>query len=384
MPVLGAVGRTARLTWVEVGKLFAHKFFPATLAITLVVTAGLGFAGRAVSERGGLGEQFSNYTLWVLTSSYGLRVGTVLLVALGALAMSTEATACTLNTVLARPIRRLEFALAKSLALVFATVAVVGAAALGGFLVGGTVEPRYGGSLPVIQTGPGEETELPFLPPLQERLPAFPDDSGEKPDIWYSSNGQGGPSLRFPKRQQKDEELPPGLEWEEEKPEEKAAPPREAEPQPEPPRRLPEPRGFPTYGDVVDPSYPEKVIASRAEVMGHLVLGFLLMSVPILAAVSLGFLLGTLLDSSGLATGLAVGLFVSLEATKFFPPVEALLGHYAYNYPITKLATLVNYAGKGEAPVWEEALAGVRTSALYAGVFFLISFIRFWRRDVTL
>jgi len=140
LPVLGSLCRTGRLTWVEIRKLVSHKLFPAALLITLGVTTGLALATKAFTA--GMGPRgFSNYSLWVTSAGYGLQVGTLLLVALGAMAMSTEATGRTLNTVLARPIRRIEFAVAKVVSLVFAVVAVVLAAALAAYVVGGTVEP---------------------------------------------------------------------------------------------------------------------------------------------------------------------------------------------------------------------------------------------------
>jgi len=300
IPVLGSLARVGRLTWVEILKLVSHKLFPAIVVITLVVTTGLGLAGKHFTGDDVSRVQFSSYSLWVVSSSFGLRIGIVLLVALGAMAMSTEATARTLNTVLSRPIRRVEFALAKALSLAFATVAVVAAAALAAYIIGGTVK------------------ESPAVRAWRHSGPARAD------------------------------------------------------------------AGFPSYGDVVDPDYPEAVIATKAEVMRDILFGYLLLVVPILAAVSLGFLLGTLVDSTGLAIGLSVGLFVTLEATKFIPLFEEHLGRYAYNYPVNRISTLMLEASKGSPPVWDDALAGVGVSAIYVGICLLVSLFVFCRRDITL
>ncbi len=315
---LGSLRRIIRLTWVEILKLISHRLFPVTLIVTLVVTAGIGIAAKLVTEQMGSKMRFSNYGLWVTSSDLGLRVGMILLVALGALAMSTEATARTLNTVLARPIRRFEFGLAKVLSLIFATVAVIAAAALAGFVVGGTVR----------SIGP----------------PA--------------ASAGGGPLL-FPGERR------PGQ------------PPRA----PQPPSIR---TAFPTYGDIVDPDYPRKVFRNQAGVMGDIFFGYLLLIVPALAGVSLGFLLGTFIDSSGVSVGLSVGLFVTLEITKSIPVLEEYLGRFAYNYPLTTISTRMLEAGSGDQPVWDNAIVGVGYSAIYVGVWFLISLVAFCRRDITL
>jgi len=298
--VLSSLGRVGRLTWVEILKLMWHKLFPVTVILTVLVTAGLGIAAKQLSSGAMSGAQFSNYSLWVASSSFGLRVGMLLLAAIGAMAMSSEATARTLNTVLTRPIRRIEFAAAKVLSLVFATVVVVAASALAAYVVGGTA--------------PGER----------------------------SSRVSSSRSVE-------------------------AAPAR-----------------FPSYGDVVDPLYPDVVIASKGEVMGEIWFGFLLLVVPVLAGVSLGFLLGTLLDSSGLAVGLSAGLFVTLEGTKFIPLLEEFLGKYAYNYPLNRISTIMLQSGKGSLADWHDALVGVGISGIYVGVCLLVSLVVFCRRDVTL
>jgi len=302
LPCLGSLRRIARLTWVEVRKLVSHKLFPVALAITIVVTAGLGLAARSFTESLGSSVRFSNYSLWVASAGYGLQVSALLLAALGGMAMSSEATGRTLNTILARPIRRIEFALAKILSLVLATVAVVAAAGLSAYVVGGTVPNR-------------------FPAPRRDVAPSAP------------------------------------------------APPTS---------------GFPTYSDVVDPRPPYTVIAPKGEVMREILFGFALLVVPVLAGVSLGFLLGTLIDSAGLAVGLAVGVVVALEATKFIPVFEEQLGSLAFNYPMTRITTLMSEAGRGTVPQWDTALTGVGVSALYIAVCFLVSIIVFCRRDVTL
>jgi len=300
IPVLGSLRRVGRLTWVEILKLVSHKLFPISVLISVVVTAGLGLAAKSFTEGAGSSVRFSNYSLWIASFSYGLQVGTLLLVTLGAMAMSSEASARTLNTMLARPIRRIEFATAKILSLVFATVVIILASGLAAYVVGGTVRDRH--PRPTWNVKPGEE----------------------------------------------------------------------------------KPAGLLSYGDVVDPDYPDTVIASEREVMGQILFGFALLVVPVLAGVSLGFLIGTLLDSAGLAIGLSAGLFVSLEATKFIPLFEEYLGQYAYNYPMTRISTLMLEAGKGTAPMWHDALAGVGISAIYVGACFLLSILVFCRRDVTL
>jgi len=296
---LGSLRRTARLTWVEIRKLVSHKLFPAAVIITLLVTAGLGLAAKNFTESTGSTVRFSNYSLWVASAGYGLQVSALLLTALGAMAMSSEATGRTLNTILARPVRRVEFALAKILSLLVATIAIVATAALAAWVVGGTVPERR--------------------QPFSHRS--------------------------------------------------------------EPP---PRPAGFPTYDDVTDPQYPDTVIATRGEVMGEILFGFALLVVPVLAGVSLGFLLGTLIESSGLAVGIAVGVFMTLEATKFIPMFEEYLGHLAFNYPMTRITTLMLEAGKGTVPQWHDALVGVGISAIYVGVSLLVSVTVFCRRDITL
>lgn len=298
-PVVGSLRCIGRLTWVEVSKLISHKLFPAAVIITLTVTAGLALAAKSFTERMGSTTRFSNYSLWVVSAGFGLQVGTLLLVALGAMAMSNEATGRTLNTVLARPIRRIEFATAKVLSLVFATVVVVAAAALAAFIVGGTVQERH-------------------------------------PRAAWSAGAEATDGSTFP-----------------------------------------------SYGDVVDPG-TGYVIASRGEVMGEILFGFLLLVAPVLAGVCLGFLVGTLIDSSGLAIGLSVGLFVSLEASKFIPVLEEQLGRFAFNYPMTRISTLMYEAGKGIIPQWHEAYVGVGISGIYIAVCLLISIVVFCRRDITL
>lgn len=299
LPCLGSLRRIGRLTWVELRKLVSHKLFPAAVIITLLVTAGLGLAAKSFTETMGSTVRFSNYSLWVASAGYGLQVSALLLAALGAMAMSTEATGRTLNTVLARPIRRVEFALAKVLSLAIATIAIVASAATAAWVVGGTVSERH--------------------PPIFRHGDASPRASG-----------------------------------------------------------------FPTYGDVIDPQYPDTVIATRAEVMGEILYGFLLLIMPVLAGVSLGFLLGTLIDSSGLAVGLSVGVFMTLEATKFIPMLEEYLGRLAFNYPMTRITTLMLEAGKGTVPQWHDALVGVGISAIYVAVSLLVSITVFCRRDITL
>jgi ABC-type transport system involved in multi-copper enzyme maturation permease subunit len=314
IPVLGSIGRTLRLAWVELTKLFAHKFFPFTLVVTVVVAAGLGLAGKhfARTATSSDGSSFSNYSLWVVTSSFGLQLGTVLLMVVGAMSVSSEATARTLNTMLTRPVRRFEFLLGKALSLVFATVLVVAAAGVSGYVMGGTVPRRT----------------------ARQRVVVTPEGT-----------------TKF---------------------------------EPEAPR-------FPSYGDVVDPVYPEYVIATKREVMGDILYGFVLLAVPILAAASIGFLFGVLLDSTALAVGLTVALFVFLEAVKFrmilgeaFSSVVEYAGRYGYGEPINKITGLMISAGKGSPPSWEEAVAGVQVSALYVLGCMVVSFIVFCRRDVSL
>ena len=251
-----------------------------------------------------------------MTTSFGLQIATLLLVALGAMAMSSEGTARTLNTMLCRPIRRIEFVVAKALSLVFAMAAVILATGLGGFVVGGLVRdqppPRSPGRSVPLQLGP---------------------DSGEA-----APRDEGLP-LQTPPSQQR--------------------------------RLVP----FLSYGDIVDPRYPDTVIVTMEEVLRDILYGFLLFSVPVFAAVSMGFVLGTLIDSAGLAIGLAVGLFMSMEIAKFFPPYQELLGRYTYNYPLNEIFNRMSDAAKGAEPNWAEALAGVQISALYIAVFLAVSFV---------
>lgn len=313
IPILGSLGRTLRLTWIEVFKLFAQKFFLITIVITLVVTAGLGLAGKKFSEDSHV-FRFSNYGAWVVAASYGLQVATILLVGQAAMAMSSEATARTLNTVLCRPIRRIEFVGAKILSLAFAAAVLVAVTGLAGFLVGGTIEPR----VPTFRTHIGEVSSYGLLNRTEEAR-------ARQPHIPWT-----------------------------------------------------------TYGPIVDPQYPDQVIAPMGEVIGNILFGFLLLVVPVLAAVSAGFLLGTLMDSAAMAIGVAVGIFLALETTKFIPLFYDYLGPYAFNYPISKIFTLMRDSGNGGEPNWDVALAGVRTAALYVAGFFSASLVVFCRRDVTL
>ena len=303
IPVLGSLRRIGRLTWVELLKLLSHKLFPVTAILTLVVTAGLGIMARVVTENPDSRVRFSNYTLWVTTSGLGVWVGSMLLVVVAAMAMSNEATARTLNTLLTRPLRRIEFVLAKILALIAATVAVVAAAALAAFIVGGTVQD----------------------PPRR-----------------------------------------PYEEWD-----------RHAT-IPEPP-----PSRFPSYDDIRDPAFGT-VIVPKGEVMGQILFGFLLLVVPVLAGVSVGFMLGTLIDSAGLAIGLAIGIHVSLDVTRFVPMLQDLIGGFSYNYPTTRISTLMYQAGQGADVAWGGVLGGVGIAAIYVVVCFAASIVVFCRRDITL
>lgn len=303
IPILSSLGRLLRLTRIEIFKLFVHKFFVITLALTLLVTVGLGFAGKKFSEDSQV-FRFSNYGVWVTTAGFGLQVATILLVAQAAMSLSGEATARTLNTVLCRPLRRIEFVGAKILSLVFATVVLVALTCLAAFVVGGTIEPRAAPDRMML---------------LSEEAPK------PKPHIPLT-----------------------------------------------------------TYGPIVDPRYPDKEIAPMGEVVGSILFGFLLLVVPVLAAVSVGFLLGTLMDSAAMAIGVAIGLFLALETSKFIPMFYEFLGSYAYNYPISQIFTLMRDAGNGGEPNWDAALAGVRVAALYVAGFFSVSIAIFCRRDVTL
>jgi hypothetical protein len=292
--------RIGRLTCIEIRKLVSHKLFPVAVLLTVLITAALGIAGRAVTEESDSQVRFSNYSLWVTSATYGLSVGAVLLVAIGAMAMSNEATSRTLNTLLARPIRRIEFAGAKLLSLLFATIVVVAAAALAGYVVGGTAQPAR--TVPVWRDTGAAEVSAPF----------------------------------------------------------------------------------PSYGNVVSPRNPDYVIFTRGQVMGEILFGFALLVVPVLAAVSLGFVLGTLIDAAGLAVGVSVGIFMTLEATKFMPLLADVASYFAFNYPMNQILTRMLAPGTGIAPVWDKALLGVGTSAIYVGVCALTSIIVFCRRDITL
>ena len=144
------------------------------------------------------------------------------------------------------------------------------------------------------------------------------------------------------------------------------------------------PGGWPTYGDVLDPLYPDTVIATRWQVLGTIVAGYAALVVPALAAVFVGFLIGTLFDSSGLSIGLAVAVSVTLVLGEFFPGFADYLAPFGYNYPVPKLATIMLNASKGSPPVWDDVLAGVGVSAIYVVVSLLVSILVFCRRDVTL
>jgi ABC-type transport system involved in multi-copper enzyme maturation permease subunit len=296
---------------VEITKLFAHKFFPFALIATVVVALGLGLAGMQFARTAtmGSGSSFTNYGLWVVTSSFALRLGTVLLMVLGAMSVAGEATARTLNTMLARPFHRYEFLAAKVLSLVFATVLVVVAAGATGFVMGGTVPPREAQKRMVVAGG-------------ESRLEA----SG----------------------------------W-----------------------------SFPSYGDLVDPSYPEVKIASYGRVMGDILFGFALLVVPTLAGACIGFLFGVLFDSAALAIGLTVALFVLLEAFKVllilgeaFSFFHDFVGRFGYTEVVNRITGIMVDAGTGRP--WEEVLAGVQVCAFYILGCLVLSFLVFCRRDVSL
>lgn len=302
-PVLGSVGRVARLTWLEVFKLFGHKLFPCILGITLVLTLGLAIVGMVFS-RGEASVKFSNYSLWVVSSTYALRIAIVLLVAQAAMSMSSEAAARTLNAILSRPIRRIEFITAKVLSLVLATVLVFAVAGLTGFVMGGMVgDPQARGHVVVSEDGEPE---------------------WEAPVVW------------------------------------------------------------PSYGDVVDPLYPDTLIATRWDVMQTILGGYGLLLVPALAAVFVGFVFGTLLDSTGLSIGLSVGVSVTFVVGEFFPIFADYLAPLGYNHPVPDIATIMLDAGKGSSPAWGDALSGVGVSAIYIAVGLVVSYVVFCRRDVTL
>lgn len=304
VPVLGSVARIGRLTRVEMFKLVGHKLFPCILGITLVLTVGLAVVGMGFST-GGASVRFSNYSLWVVSSTYALRIAVIILVAQAAMSMSSEAGSRTLNTILSRPIRRVEFITAKVLSLVLATMLVFLVSGVAGFVMGGFVKD----------------------PLAQGR--AVTTESGE-------------------------------TEW-----------------QPS--------RGWPSYDDAVDPLYRDTVMATRGEVIGTIVKGYALLLVPALAAVFVGFMIGTLIDSSGLAIGLAVGLSVTLVIGEFSPFLFVdYVGRFTYLNPLPELATVMANAGKGTAPVWDKVLSGVGISSLYVAGSLLLSYLFFCRRDVTL
>ena len=303
IPIVSSLSRTARLTWLEVFKLVGHKLFPCILGITLALTVGLAVVGLAFSQ-GGASVKFSNYSLWVVSSTYALRIAIVLLVALAAMSMSSEATARTLNTLLSRPIRRIEFITAKVLSLVLATLLVFFVSGLAGFVMGGIVKDPLARGRVVV----GEDGEADW----------------KGPAVW------------------------------------------------------------PSYGDVVDPLYPDTVIATRWQVLGTIFAGYAALMVPALAAVFVGFLIGTLFDSSGLSIGLAVAVSVTLVLGEFFPGFADYLAPFGYNYPVPKLATIMLNASKGSPPVWDDVLAGLGVAAIYIVVSLAVSFIVFCRRDVTL
>jgi ABC-type transport system involved in multi-copper enzyme maturation permease subunit len=309
--LVGVFRRIVRLTGVEITKLFAHKFFPLTLIATVVVALGLGLAGMQFAHTAtmGSGSSFTNYGLWVVTSSFALRLGTVLLMVLGAMSVSSEATARTLNTMLARPFHRYEFLSAKVLSLVFATVLVVLAAAATGYVMGGTVPPREAQRQVLMLGGPPRV------------------ETGH---------------------------------W-----------------------------SFPSYGDLVDPSYPDVKIASYGQVMGDILLGFALLVIPTLAGACIGFLFGVLFDSAALAIGITVALFVLLEAFKVllilgnaFSVLNEFVGRFGYTEVVNRITGIMVDAGTGRP--WDAVLAGVQVCGFYILGCLAVSFIVFCRRDVSL
>jgi ABC-type transport system involved in multi-copper enzyme maturation permease subunit len=305
---------------VEIGKLFAHRFFTVVLVVTVFVTIALGIAAISISSgstgadagQGSDGQTFKNYSLWAGATSFSLRVGIMLLVALGAMSMASEATARTLNTMLTRPVRRFEFALAKALTLLFATVCVIASAAATGYIIGGTIEDK-----------PRAKIQAAIDQAIEDGRP-----------VEYT--------------------LPERSWWEM------------------------------SYGHIRDRKYPAVVIAPKQEVMSSIVLGFVLLAIPVLAATSVSFLVGTLLDSVGLAIGVSIGLFVALEATRFVPGASQLFSNYLYNYPMSRVEALMGVAAIGSPPIWSDVTAGLAVSGLYVVVSFAIAITIFCRRDVTL
>jgi hypothetical protein len=202
---------------------------------------------------------------------------------------------------LTRPVRRFEFALAKALTLLFATVCVIASAAVTGYVIGGTIEDQPRAKL--VRLG---------------------------------------------------EHVPERAWWEM------------------------------SYGHIRDRKYPAVVIAPKHEVMSSIVLGFVLLAIPVLAATSVSFLVGTLLDSVGLAIGVSIGLFVALEATRFVPGANQLFSNYLYNYPMSRVEALMGVAAIGSPPIWSDVTAGLAVSSLYVVCSFAIAITIFCRRDVTL
>ena len=311
--LLGSPARIWRFARLEVVKLFAHRFFPFTLVAVVIVVVGLGLAGMHFAEQAtSQDSKFWNYGLWVVTSIFGLTVGTVLLMVLSAMSVSSEASARTLNTMLTRPVRRVEFLCGKLLALFVAAVLVVLVTGVSGYLMGGTVPPRV---FPV-------------------RKVVLPDGTTRT------------------------EVVRPG---------------------------------FPTYCDVVAERYPTSVIAPYARVMGRILLGFALMLAPILAAMSVGFLLGVLLDSTAVAVGLTVGLHAFLIVINFlmilgktFADVVAFVERYSYSEATNQITAIMVAARGGSPPAWDDVVHGLVVCAAYVVVCLALSFLVFCRRDVTL
>jgi len=136
--------------------------------------------------------------------------------------------------------------------------------------------------------------------------------------------------------------------------------------------------------DVVDPSYPDRLVRAFGDMCGYVYLAVALTLPPLLALCSLGLLVSTLVEHPGHATGIAVGALFALSAVSgladelrpwiFTEDLSApfvLVGDIAAQYTGTKARLATGALARG---VW--------LPLLWAGACFGISAFALERRDV--
>lgn len=136
--------------------------------------------------------------------------------------------------------------------------------------------------------------------------------------------------------------------------------------------------------DVVDPSFPDRLVRAFGDMCGYVYLAVALTLPPLLALCSLGLLVSTLVEHPGHATGVAVGAFFALSAisgladelrpwvfTNDLSSPFVLVGDIAAQYTGTKARLATGALARG---VW--------VPLLWAGACFGIAATVLERRDV--